>query len=881
MKKIMIWRTLLSGIALGLLLQACGGGGDSGETPPPPPPPQDKFTLGGTISSAAGSSVDGDINDINAPFRPNNTLEDAQPISNPVTLGGYVNKAGQGANGRSYATGDLVDIYKVDLLAGQRISLQIAGDGMANDIDLSLARPDGTLVDASVGQTQLESLIVAAKGSYLVSVVVERGASSYVLTIGQALDTEPAGMRLSDDFVAGEVIAQFKDDPVASTGSNLHALAQSFGLTAGSRGESHERNRRLQRRDIQRLGVGQVMSRREGQRTFPGGFVPADSVLGDKLETLYQVKALKRHPDVRFASPNYLRKPVFTPNDPFYSFQWHYPQMNLPLAWDLTTGTDRIVAVIDTGVLLSHPDLQGQLVTGYDFISDTSNAGDGDGIDPDPNDPGDRSNPDGSSSFHGTHVSGTVAAATNNSIGVAGVAFGAKVMPLRAVGRLGGSLYDIEQAVRYAAGLPNDSGTVPARRADVINLSLGSFTRSDAEQAVYDQVRGVGVVVVAAAGNDARSTLFYPAAYSGVVAVGAVTIQKERASYSNFGSWIDVAAPGGSTATDINGDGKPDGVLSTVATDTGGTLVNDYVIWQGTSMAAPHVSGVVALMKALAPGLGPQKFDELLASGALTNDLGTVGRDGLFGYGLLNAYKAVTAAAALGGQPVNPVPILTVNPSALNFGVALDRQILTVFNGGSGELKVSTPTEDSGGWLQVTPAQVDANGIGRYTVSVQRDGLADGVYSATVTFNANTNKTVPVKIIMQVANNLGAGDAGLQYVLLVNPDTKDTIAEATGVRQLDGRYTYTFSEVPAGQYQIYSGSDTDNDFQICDGGESCGAYLTTDTPVTVEVSQDMSGLDFTSGFTVNLVNSQRAENEGAETNKGIRRNTLRQLGVSR
>ncbi len=233
--------------------------------------------------------------------------------------------------------------------------------------------------------------------------------------------------------------------------------------------------------------------------------------------------------------------------------------------------------MIDTGVVLRHPDLQGQLVAGYDFIRDRGNAVDGDGIDRDPDDPGDRSNPDGSSSFHGTHVAGTVAAATGNSLGVAGVAFGAKVMPLRAVGRFGGSIYDIEQAVRFAAGLPNDSGTVPPRRADVINLSLGS-TYADAEdQAVFEAARTAGVVVVAAAGNSADSERFYPAAYPGVLAVSAVDINKNLAPYSSFGSWVSVAAPGGSTARDVNGDGKPDGVLSTVATDTEGVLVNDYV----------------------------------------------------------------------------------------------------------------------------------------------------------------------------------------------------------------------------------------------------------------------------------------------------------------
>ncbi|MEZ5578999.1 MAG: S8 family serine peptidase [Candidatus Competibacteraceae bacterium] len=577
---------------------------------------------------------------------------------------------------------------------------------------------------------------------------------------------------------------------------------------------------------------------------------------------------MRRDSDVADAGPNYIRRAQFVPNDPLYRFQWHYPQINLPQAWDLTTGTDAIVAVIDTGVVLSHPDLQGQWVAGYDFISNPSNAGDGDGIDANPDDPGDGTDPGGGSSFHGTHIAGTVAAATNNSVGVAGVAFGAKVMPLRALGRFGGTDYDIEQAVRYAAGLPNDSGTVPPRRADVINLSVGGPGFSTATQAVYDQARAAGVVIVAAVGNEGSSTPFYPAAFPSVLGVGAVDIDKARAPYSNFGTAVSVVAPGGNTARDVNGDGKPDGVLSTAASDSGGTLVNDYAIWQGTSMATPHVAGVLALMKSVAPNLTPQDIDTLLTSGALTEDLGTPGRDDQFGDGLINAYKAVVVAADSAGRPVNPMPILTISPAALNFGISLDSQTLTVLNGGGGELIVNPPTEDSGGWLSVTPTQVNADGTGSYTVAVRRENLADGVYSATMTFTSNAD-TISVSVIMQVANHLSVGSVGQQYVLLVKPDSGETVQDATGQLQPDGRYTFTLSDIPAGTYQLFAGSDANNDLFICDAGESCGAYVTLDAPVTIEVDRDLSGLDFVSSYLVQLPGVQTT----AKRETGIWRGT--------
>ncbi len=672
MKLTMPGRALLTGAVFALLLQACGGGGGGGDNPSPPP--VQKYTLSGTVRPAAGVAIDSDVNDPTALYQPNDTIADAQPIPNPVTLGGYANQPGSGPVGRSRSVGDVVDVYRVSLLTGQSLNLFIASDGVRNDLDLGLYDLTGQLLDASLSQSRVESLTVEKSGDYLVAVQATRGASNYVLTLGQSLTATGEGLRLSDEFAPGEVVVKFRE-ATAMAADGLGARAQSLKLTAQSQDEEEERNRLLTIEDWQRIQSAATTACTL-PAVLPGSAATASEEIQAKLDTLCMVKSLGRDPDVAVATPNYRRQLLFVPNDPFYATQWHYPQLNLPQAWDLTTGTDVIVAVVDTGVVLSHPDLQGQLVAGYDFISNIANALDGDGIDPDPTDVGDRSNPDGSSSFHGTHVTGTVAAATNNNLGVAGVAFGAKVMPLRAIGRFGGDLYDIEQAVRYAAGLPNDSGTVPPRRADVINLSLGSTGSSASEQATFEQVRAAGVVVVAAAGNSRSSTPFYPAAYSGVIAVSAVTINKALASYSSFGSWIDVAAPGGNTATDLNGDGKPDGVLSTVATDTGGTLVNDYVIWQGTSMAAPHMAGVAALMKALAPNLTPQDVDNLLASGALTEDLGTVGRDDQFGYGLVNAYQAVAAAANTGGQPVDPTPILAVSPEALNFGTVLNSQTL-------------------------------------------------------------------------------------------------------------------------------------------------------------------------------------------------------------
>ena len=222
---------------------------------------------------------------------------------------------------------------------------------------------------------------------------------------------------------------------------------------------------------------------------------------------------------------------------------------------------------------------------------------DGDGIDSDPEDPGDEM--EGRSSFHGTHVTGTIGAATNNAIGVAGIARNCKIMPLRVLGNGGGLASDIREAIKYAAGLRNGSGKLPSKRADIINMSLGGSSRSDLDQQVINDARNAGVIIIAAAGNYASNAPMYPAAYNGVISVSAVGADKQLAPYSNYGNTIDIAAPGGNMSRDYDGDGHLDGVLSTGGNDASGPIQMVYNFKQGTSMAAPHVAGVVALMKSL------------------------------------------------------------------------------------------------------------------------------------------------------------------------------------------------------------------------------------------------------------------------------------------
>jgi serine protease len=323
------------------------------------------------------------------------------------------------------------------------------------------------------------------------------------------------------------------------------------------------------------------------------------------------------------------------------------------------------VAIIDTGILPNHEDIVGSpnLVPGYDMISDPFTAHDGDGRDVDPTDPGDAvapgecspTDPGGGDSWHGTHVAGTVGVGnTDNGVGVAGVNWATKVQAVRVLGKCGGTTADIVDAIRWAAGLsvpgvPNNS--TPAR---VINMSLGGqpgfpCSGNPATQSAINDAVGAGAVVVVAAGNDAvDAATVSPASCENVITVAASDYRGHLASrYSNFGETIEIMAPGGDVRRDDNGDQKPDGVLSMVK---GG-----YAYYNGTSMAAPHVSGVAALYMAEDPEM--QLPGQVLAR--LKNDAilrNSTQCPNPCGAGLLSAFKKET-------EPINGDKELMVIPA--------------------------------------------------------------------------------------------------------------------------------------------------------------------------------------------------------------------------
>jgi serine protease len=342
-----------------------------------------------------------------------------------------------------------------------------------------------------------------------------------------------------------------------------------------------------------------------------------------------KIKEYLNRADVEYAEPNHIAYALMVPNDPYYKYQWNlnnpvYGGIQMEKAWDISTGSQSvIVAVVDTGIAYENygkycqaPDLaQTCFVSGYDFINNDSH----------PND----------DNSHGTHVAGTIAQSTNNSTGVAGIAFNTCLMPVKVLNSSGsGSYAAVANGIRFAA----DNG------AKVINLSLGGsvsdITLKDAVKYAYEK----GVTVAAACGNENASSCLYPAAYDDyVIAVGATQYDETKAPYSNYGPSLDIVAPGGNTSIDQNGDGYVDGILQQTFSSSSAVCNFAYYFFQGTSMATPHAAGVAALLIAKGNATTPDQVRAALQETA--EDKGTPGRDNTYGYGLIDAYRALQWSA--------------------------------------------------------------------------------------------------------------------------------------------------------------------------------------------------------------------------------------------
>ena len=564
-------------------------------------------------------------------------------------------------------------------------------------------------------------------------------------------------------------------------------------------------------------------------------------------------QSYSKNPNIEYAEPNAICHAVMTPNDMYYHYQWHlynneYGGINAEEAWNLSTGEGVIVAVLDTGVAYENydenndgtldyllaPDLAWtNFVEGWDYVNNDSH----------PND----------DHWHGTHVTGTIAQSTNNSIGAAGVAFGASIMPLKVLDAGGsGSTIDLANAIYYAA----------INGADVINMSLAyplwvPVAWLNSVHSAIQSALSMGVTIVAAAGNDGANQVAYPAAFEECIGVGATQYDEMLAPYSNWGSALDLTAPGGNLDLNQNGDGNYDGVFQETINPWTGPLHFTYILAEGTSMASPHVAGVAALV--IAAGISdPGDVRSILQNTA--EDHGGGGWDVVYGWGIVDAFDAVSAALGTTNTP----PVALDDSASTAEGTAVDIYVLTNDSDADGDtLSIHSVTSPTNGTatnhtIYVTYSP-DTNFTGtdsfEYTVS---DGNG-GTDTATVTVTVDPVNDPPVAVD-DSDSTLENNNVDI-YVLANDSDADgDTLSIHSVTSPTNGTATNHTTYVTYSPDTNFDGTDS-FEYTVSDGN---GGTDTATVTVTVNAATPMT---WSSGDLENGVWSESGNKRGRDGSK--------------
>ncbi len=542
------------------------------------------------------------------------------------------------------------------------------------------------------------------------------------------------------------------------------------------------------------------------------------------------IEALARAEAFRFVELNLVAEATFVPNDPMYDEQWHYRAMKLNLAWPITRGdASVVVAVLDTGSG-TNADLTANTLPGIDLISDPMTAADGDGRDLDPFDAmGPVPAQLRGSSWHGMHVAGTIAAVSDNRLGVAGGAPNVRIVHVRVLGRGGGSTFDIATGITWAVGeavpgLPRNQNPV-----QVVNMSLsGTGAGSQTYGAAIASAAAAGAIVVVSAGNDdADTATFQPCNAAGVICVGALDLMGRATTYTNYGREVTVSAPGGAIDRDDDGNGKPDGVLSTVGDGR-------YQYLEGTSMAAPHVAALVALMKSQ-----NRTLTHAQVVAALRANVSPIPNcPSSCGAGAVDALRVIQAIAPRTTQPGR----LVVSADALVFTQATRSNVVRLTNAGDTAIAVRLLTNHALSsnfkWSADTVPLPLAAGRSIDITIEYRAAISSDVDVQTNFVVEGSGAETPLMLRLRRPRVPPSATVVVARVLL--NDEVEVVASARVAT--DGSYRV---EAPAGQYLLFAFVDDDGDGTFADD-ESYGVYPNKQTPRFVRVAsgQTLDDVDF-------------------------------------
>ena len=611
-------------------------------------------------------------------LEPNNTAFDAQYLGNLSRSLSYdLNGKGGDSKGSDFYEFDIFGIYPMQFSLYPYIT--------SDEVELSVSLWDsktGKQIRHFSRKDELHGFMHLSEGRYLIEVSSSQQAP-YLLRLQQGDDSNsntqglagsttatlhqpnrrvPVGINYFEGLYKGNYTEIVSGELTFITPDNSNSNVARSVMRVGSVSD----HRGAPKFQTIKLSLPKTMAARSSTGQMTANYSSYNDMADRYANLFHTIEALEsyrtNYGNEQVQHTHYYYSTAVQPDDTKYATgnMWNIDAINLPEAWEITKGSkDVIVAVIDGGpayhkdIMSSPNDPEGKYIQGYDFVS----------MDNDPF--------ISSGNIHGGHVAGTIGAKANNGEGVVGKNWDVSIMPLRVCPGRSCSGNAILNAILYAAGLPNSSGTVPSKPADVMNMSLGgpgydspTHPYNTAMQSAVD----AGTLPVCAAGNDGKDTdvTFYaPCGFDACMCVSAISPNLSPAGFTNYGSHIDISAPGVQ-------------IWSTVLNDK-------YEAWQGTSMASPHVAGVAGLIKSLNSNLTPQELRDFLEQ--TSTDLGNPGRDDHFGVGFLNAFKA---AEAVGEDAGVFGPKLGTVPSSIIYGKGAAYQELTIVNKGSDDINSLT-----------------------------------------------------------------------------------------------------------------------------------------------------------------------------------------------
>ena len=818
---------------------------------------KDTFKLAGTIYAATSSLLDGDV-PRTGQQRPggeyygyrelsNNSATEAQVLITPTDVTGFIgddvfSQLSFDADGNIIrdGNGDVIytdidrpddeDWYKIDTVSNLQVTLAVEdyqeivtdADGaettVTNKATLLLYNSAGILMDFQYTASSTEEYqTINLPDSGIVYAVIKQDINNtkYTLALGSVIITSTAGYTSSKDaYATGRMMTYRsfnKDSNYIEVNTGLDQNSSLLGKLSNINESSFKGLRVI---DFDYL---QEYSSLFGNDTYLDSpdFVNSNNI--NQIKYLKHWKTLQHqrnlYPGLNLEFDFRAYKHGFT-KDEYWAYQWGLQNIGLNEVLNaIGQETQNVgVAVIDSGSPSSTSTAwttSAFLEGGYDFAP-ASDSSDGDGPDPDPTD----HSPTGGS--HGTHVATTINA-LNDGNNING--FGVSVLPINVFGNSGTTYSsDVIGAMLYSAGLSNETGTfysgsTPIR---VINLSLGSDGGgcSNAYNNAIGDVTAAGITVVSSSGNSAVESpggYGYPASCPNVISVGAVDPINARAYYSTYNDMVDITAPGGTTGTDLNGDGQADGIL---AFDGNESLAN----YQGTSMASPHVAGAIAVIYGLKPEWTTVQMEAFITQGYLTDDLGAEGRDDEYGIGMLNLSKGFTALID-GGLDFT---YATITPGSFNFGYSDTERTITLTKIGDGDISVSQIAASNSSLVNIVADNVDSSGFGTYKVTLIRGSVPDGTYSSSITADISDGTQTNVTFTYSIGAERQRPDIGFTYLLLIDDE-----GESAGGWYVDLRpegVSFEVNDIGIGTYYWLFSTEIDGDGYIGGYGEIIETY---------------------------------------------------------